>query len=129
MTLLEAISPTSRAILKEANPVVICFRHRYYKLTQDRFTTIRGKAQFKKLKIGQKVTVETPDKTFPAEIKVLELLTVNRLPIAFLKRDAEYPTFTIGQRQDFVDLLNSFRAPAWAQVTLDSELTVIPSKN
>lgn len=103
----------------------ISFKHQYYKLSHPEFTTIRGKAQFKRLKVGQVVPVETPDRSFYAVVTKLELAKVHDLPVAFLKADAEYPGFEFGTRSEFCDLLNSFRAPAWTQVTLDSELTVI----
>ena len=107
---------------------IIKFRHQYYKLALPQFTTIRGKAQFKRLKIGDVQTVETPDGTFKAKIVAMELKRVVQMDIPFLKADAEYPGFVINSRQDFVALLNSFRAPSWTQVSLDSELTVIHLK-
>ena len=103
----------------------ITFRHAYYKLAKDKFTTIRGAAQFKRLKVGQRVPVETPTGNFEAEITALELKRVDAMPLEFLKADAEYPGERITCHQDFVNLLNSFRAPMWTQVTMQSELTVI----
>jgi hypothetical protein len=104
------------------------FRHSYYKLAKAEFTTIRGRGQFKKLKIGNTVWVETPTERFEAMIICLELKRVADMGLAFLKADAEYPGFVIESPMDFVTLLNSFRAPAWTQVTLDSELTIITLK-
>ena len=106
-------------------PEEIKFKHRYYKLAGDQFTTIRGKAQFKKLKVNQVVEVIQPGETFMATIVALELKKVSAMSVEFLKADAEYPGFVINTVSDFVDLLNSFRAPAWTQVTEESELTVI----
>lgn len=103
----------------------IKFRHRYNKLSQPVFTTIRGKAQFKRLKIGQHVDIESPDGNFKAKVLKLELKRVADMDIAFLKADAEYPGFVISDKTDFIKLLNSFRSPAWSQVALDSELTII----
>ena len=106
----------------------ITFRHRYHKLAKPEFTTIRGAAQFKRLKVGRVVRVETPDEDFDATITALDLRRVSDMPVEFLKADAEYPGFVIEDRQSFVNLLNSFRAPAWEQVKMDSELTVITLK-
>ena len=106
----------------------ITFRHRYYKLAKPEFTTIRGAAQMKRLKVGQVHRVETPDEDFDATITELELKRVSDMSVEFLQADAEYPGFIIESRAGFVELLNSFRAPAWTQVTLDSELTVITLK-
>ena len=103
----------------------ITFKHRYHKLASREFTTIRGSAQFKRLHRGDRVEVQTPDETFPCEIMALELKRVADMTVVFLKADAEYPGFEIRDRQDFVDLLNSFRAPMWKQVTMDGELTII----
>ena len=50
------------------------------------------------------------------------------MTIDFLNADASFPGFVISSYFDFVELLNSFRAPAWEQVTLESELTVITLK-
>jgi len=110
-------------------PKPITFRHRYYKLDLARagqpFTTIRGKAQFAQLTVGQHIPIETPDGNFIAVIRDLSLCRVSAMPLAFLKADAEFPGNTISERMHFVRLLNSFRSPTWTQVTLDSELTVI----
>lgn len=103
----------------------IKFRHRYYKLAQPQFTTIRGKAKFKRLKTGDVLTVETPDGNFEAAVAGLELKRVSDMSLEFLKADAEYPGCVISEPRHFVNLLNSFRAPFWAQVTMDSELTII----
>jgi hypothetical protein len=103
----------------------ITFRHRYDKLKLDEFTTIRGAAQFKRLKIGQVVNVETPDGIFCAKITNLQLKTTAEMEFDFLDADTSYPGFRINSRQDFVKLLNSFRAPAWKQVTMDEPLTII----
>jgi len=109
--------------MKPTDPIV--FRHRYHKLAQPEFTTIRGKSQFKRRKVGDRVTIATPDGLFFAEIVALELKRVRDLPLEFLKADAEYPGCVIGRHEHFVNLLNSFRAPAWTRATLDSELTII----
>jgi hypothetical protein len=103
----------------------LTFRHRYYKLAQAEFTTIRGKAQFTRLTVGMEIPVETPAGNFTAVITALELKRVDAMPLEFLKADAEYPGCTISEPIHFVNLLNSFRAPAWARCTLDSELTII----
>jgi hypothetical protein len=106
-------------------PEVISFKHDYHKLAQNIFTTVRGKAYFKRLKIGMQVIVEMPGVSFHATVTNLELRRVNEMPLAFLKADAEYPGFFIHSPEDFVNLLNSFRPPVWAQVELNSELTII----
>lgn len=108
---------------KQSKPIT--FRHRYHKLAKSEFTTIRGRAQFKRLKVGRVVLVETPDGSFNAEITALELRLVQSLTIDFLNDDASHPGCVISSYFDFVNLLNSFRAPMWTQVTLDSELTII----
>lgn len=103
----------------------ITFRHRYYKLAQPEFTTIRGKGKFKSLRVGQTLPVEWPGGECRATVTALELRRVKDMPVAFLKTDAEYAGCVISTHQQFVNLLNSFRAPQWSQVTVDSELTII----
>jgi hypothetical protein len=106
-------------------PEIISFKHGYHKLSRNIFTTIRGKAYFKRLKIGMQVTVKIPGGSFQATVTGLELRRVNEMPLSFLKADAEYLGFIIHSPSDFINLLNSFRPPHWAQVAPDSELTVI----
>src|ERR1700723_3620330 len=101
------------------------FQHRYHKLAEPRFTTIRGKSHFDKLKVGQRVTLETPDGDRPAFIVGLRLRRLRDIPIGFLKADAEYPGCTFVNHDQFACLLNSLRATFHARATLDSELTVI----
>lgn len=103
----------------------IKFRHRYHKLAQPQFTTIRGKAKFKQIKTNDVLEVETPDENFSARVVGLELKRVADMELSFLKLDAEYPGCVISEHRHFVNLLNSFRAPCWAQVTLESELTIL----
>jgi hypothetical protein len=106
----------------------VTFKHRYYKLALDVFTTIRGHAQFKRRKVGQVTPVETLDGNYTAVVMALELCRVCDMTLAFIKADAEFPGCTISRREQFVNLLNSFRAPFWTQVTLESELTIITLK-
>ena len=121
-----------RIKLPPAEPV-FTFRHAYHKLGRPVFTTIRGKGHFKKLKVGQRVLLECPSASSggiwrgqaAALVTGLELRRVRELPLELLKADAEWPGNTIGEHQHFINLLNSFRAPAWDRVTMDSELTVI----
>jgi hypothetical protein len=104
---------------------VIKFKHAYYKLGNATFTTIRGKSYFRRFEPDQLVTVEYPGGMFVARILGLQVCTIESLPVAFLKNDAEYPGFTFSSQQDFCDLLNSFRARFWTQVTPQSEMTII----
>lgn len=110
-------------------PEPFTFRHPYKKLEAawagERFHTVRGKAQFKRRKIGQIVPVETPTGNFDAVIVSLELRRVGDMTLEFLKADAEYPGCTISNNNHFVNLLNSFRSPQWTQVTMTSELCII----
>ena len=103
----------------------IKFRHQYYKLAQNEFTTIRGKGQFKRRKVGDIVKIETPSGDFKAEVVKTALVVVKDISVGFLRADAEYRGFEIHSHDDFIKLLNSFRPPNWTQVTLDSELTVM----
>lgn len=103
----------------------IKFRHKYRKLSADTFTTVRGKSQFTRCQVGGEMLVITPDEKFVAVVEAKTLEKISNMDVAFLKADAEYGDFKINSRQDFVDLLNSFRAPLWTRVTLDSEMTVL----
>lgn len=114
--------------MKSDPPAPLTFRHRYHKLAKPVFSTIRGKARFKKYRIGQTLTCETPDGNFTAVVTALEIKRVKDIPIEFLKADAEFPGCTLSNHTQFANLLNSFRAPFWSQVGPDTEMTVITLK-
>ena len=104
----------------------ISFRHPYNKLLSRRFTTIRGRSWLKR-KAGERVLVLTPDGEFYADVMSVEARRISEMTVDFLKADAEYPGFVIRDRQDFVDLLNSFIPKHWGRppVTVDSEMAVV----
>lgn len=113
----------------------IKFRHRYHKLANKEFTTIRGKAQFKRLRVGQEVLCETPIRdctcptgVFKAKVAKLELERIRAMGDDFLAADASYPGHPVHGREDFIALVNSFRPKHWganAQVGMDTEMTII----
>jgi hypothetical protein len=104
------------------------FGHAYYKLDVNQFTTIRGKSYFKALKIGEQITANYKGKKFQTEIVNLELKPISEIPLEVLKLDAEYPDFVIASYQDFVELINTFRAGFMPKVTLESKMTIITLK-
>ena len=104
---------------------LIPFLHRYHKLSQPVFTTIRGKTWLKKFRVGEVAEVVERHGNFTVTVEAAELRRVRDMPLQFLKDDAEYPGFVIRSAQDFIDLLNSFRAPSWQQVDESSEMTVL----
>ena len=101
------------------------FKHDYYKLGNDKFTTIRGRVQFDKFEKGDIVPIHKQGKIiFYAQIETKQLRTIKSLSLPFLKSDAEYPGFEIKCHHDFVDLLNSFLPSYYTQSTVDSIKTV-----
>jgi hypothetical protein len=103
---------------------IIKFCHQYYKLARHTFTTIRGKSQFRRYRVGDVVTVEAPKGSFKAEITGLKLQKPVDMSLEFIQADAEYPGFTLNSVDEFITLLNSFRAPAWKKASQDEEMTV-----
>lgn len=93
--------------MKETKKKSIKFRHRYYKLTQPEFTTIRGAAQFKRLKVGQVVECDTKDGKFDAVVTGLEHRTIGSMTDEFLSADGSHPGCTVRDREDFARLVNS----------------------
>ena len=105
--------------------ITIPFIKRYHKLLGRQFSTVRGKSWLKKMHAGDRHRCKTPDGEFDVWVRKVEPARLGDLTLEFLKHDAEYPGFIINEKQDFINLLNSFRAPAWQQATLDSEVTVV----
>lgn len=104
----------------------ITFRHRYHKLLNRRFTTVRGKSWLKR-KVGERVEVATPDEVFTADVVSVEPRRIASMTVEFLKEDADHPGFVVSDRPDFVALLNSFIPKHWGRppVTVDSEMAVV----
>ena len=103
----------------------IPFVKRYHKLKLDVFTTIRGKTWMKKFKVGDEADCETPDGTFAVRVEAMDAAKIKDMTLEFLKADAEHKGCTLGCKDDFVNLLNSFRDPRWQQAALDSEMTIL----
>lgn len=103
------------------------FRHRYHKLAQPEFTTIRGAAQFKRLEVGQVVECDTKDGKFDAVVTGLEHRTIGSMTDEFLSADGSHPGCTVRDREDFARLVNSFIPKHWGRpkVTLETYMTVI----
>jgi len=104
----------------------IDFKHNYNKLYRDDFTTIRGKSWFYRLKEKQKIII-TMNKEFfcHAEVQAKTIFKIANIGFEILKADAAYPGFRIRNRQDFIDLINSFRKSWMPQANLYSQVTVI----
>lgn len=86
------------------------FSHPYYKLQQEKFTTIRGRDAFEDYKTGQ--IVEILLQRYPikyAKIWMKEKKKIKDIPTHVLKADCEYEGFVLEKREDFITLLNSFR--------------------
>jgi hypothetical protein len=107
---------------------IIKFRHQYHKLSRPEFTTIRGKSQFQKYRGGEIVVIEAPAGSFKAEVTGVDLQKPAEMPLAFIKADAEYPGFILKSVDEFITLLNSFRAPAWKKASKDEPMAVIHLK-
>lgn len=86
------------------------FAHNYNKLKENEFTTIRGKTNFKKYKAGETVEILLKGKKiFNAEIDHVKKTELADVPFNLLKKDGEFPGFTINERIDFIGLINSLR--------------------
>jgi len=101
------------------------FQHDYYKLEEDRFTTLRGKIKFKDYKVGEGVVIQKNKKFFCyAKLEKKILVPICELSLEFLKKDAEAPGIVINSHQDFVNLINSFNPPFYHQATVNSTKSV-----
>lgn len=103
--------------------MTISFRHNYDKLKQDEFTTIRSKSFAKKLSVGLLVEIQSPKAKFMARVDAVEISTVAEVPLRVLQGDVV--PFKVNTPGEFVTFLNSLRAPAWQQATLESEMAII----
>lgn len=110
--------------------MTINFLHRYHKLDLDEFTTVRGPSWLKSLRPGEKVRITLRNKWLcDALVTSMSMVRVGDMAVEFLNQDAEYQGGKpIASHQDFIDLLNSFRSPAWKQATIDDKLVVIHLK-
>jgi hypothetical protein len=105
---------------------IINFKHYYYKLVNDEFTTIRGKSNFNKYSIGEIVLINKEKKPYcKAIILEKELRRIIDLDFEFLKEDSEYKGFTINNKNDFVDLINGFLPNFYTKSTIYSEKTIL----
>ncbi len=106
--------------------IKINFQHPYYKLDEPEFTTIRGKSWFNKVKNFPDVTLLIKGKLLcQAEITSTIMQNIGNIPLDQLKMDAEYPGYIINSHQDFLTLLNSFRASYMPHAMLESAVTII----
>jgi len=89
---------------------MIRFAHNYYKLENDKFTTIRGVKYLeqKGKKVGDTFKIITPKGEFDCILEKIEYRKICNLPLNMLKNDGEYDGFEIKSHQEFVNLLNSF---------------------
>lgn len=92
--------------------IKIDFKHNYYKLENRYFTTIRGFAWHKKVKMGEIVEITKNGEYFcHAKVEHKILSTIKRTLPNALKVDSEYPGFELRkgkEHEDFISLLNSF---------------------
>lgn len=91
--------------------ILFDFKHPYYKLYRERFTTIRSirYAKQHKIMLGRIGWVSLQGKPLKL-VKVIGMkdMRIIDMPLSLLKEDAEYPGFRIESHLDFVELLNSF---------------------
>lgn len=92
--------------------IKIDFKHNYYKLGNKNFTTIRGVAWDKKVKLEEIVEITKNGEYFcHAKVELKVLSTIKRTLPDALKKDCEYPGFELRkgkEHEDFISLLNSF---------------------
>jgi len=104
----------------------IYFSHDYYKFQYPQFTTIRGKTypDTHKLKPRTLAQIVVLKKVLVLiRVKKIHYKTIRKIPLEILKKDAEYPGFTIQTQSDFVNLINTFRR--FKKATLDSLVSII----
>ncbi|XRP97804.1 hypothetical protein ACO3UB_08395 (plasmid) [Methanocaldococcus sp. 16A] len=104
---------------------VIRFRHDYYKLQEETFTTIRGKRFLRwiDVDVGDVIRIKSPSYDFFARIIDVQYKRICDIPIELLKKDAEFEGFEIKTHEDFVRLINSFTR--WKNTKLTTEKAII----
>lgn len=88
---------------------IINFQHRYYKLDEPQFHTIRSKSNYK---VGDIVDIQINNKSF-CEAQIYQICSgkIKYLPYEFVKKDIEYPGYQTSRetyKPDLIELLNSF---------------------
>lgn len=86
------------------------YSHYYNKLCNDEFTTIRGRSAIGSYEVGQLVENRV-EGACVAKAEILRIVQkrICDIEVSELCDDAAYDGYSIDSRQDFIDLLNSFR--------------------
>lgn len=96
------------------------YSHSYYKLDQNEYTTIRGLDSLDYYEVNQEIkTKRDYEIVHSVIITKIERRPINSLPLRFLKNDCEYPGFEINSKEEFIDLINSFRKNKKAHIVLE----------
>lgn len=97
----------------------------YNKLRSDEYTTIRRKESFNLYQIGDIIEIHINHK-FDHKAKVVhkDLKSINELTLDFLIKDSQFDTFTINDKEDFLNLLNTFYTGERAIRDLDEPLAI-----
>ena len=100
----------------------INFSHKYNKLDDDVFTTIRGRTKINQLKVDEVYDIcIRKERIFTAKIVKLSLRKIKDMPIKLLKKDIA--PMQMKTHQDFIDLLNTFRR--FNKIESENELLTI----
>ena len=87
---------------------IINFSYKYDKLSDNIFTTIRGKTWLKKVNTGETIEITCKHKhLFNAIVDEIRYLPIKSMPLHLLKSDIA--PFKIKTKKDFIEFLNKFR--------------------
>jgi hypothetical protein len=98
------------------------YSHPYYKLDEEEYTTIRGLDSLDDYELNQKIDAKRDYEIYHVAIIIkIESRKISSLSLEFLKKDCEYPGFEINSKQEFIDLINSFRKSKKSHVKLEND--------
>jgi len=98
------------------------YSHPYYKLEEEEYTSVRGLDSLDYYELNQEIDAKRDYEIYhSATIVYIETLKIRFMSLEFLKKDCEYPGFEINSKEEFIDLINSFRKNKKYHVKLEND--------
>lgn len=98
------------------------YTHPYYKIELNEYTSVRGLDSLDYYKLNQKIEAKRDYGIHHSAIIIkIETRKISSLSLNFLKKDCEYPGFEINSKEEFIQVINSFRKNKKTHVKLEND--------
>jgi len=98
------------------------YTHPYYKIELDEYTSVRGLDSLDYYELNQKIEAKRDYGIHHSAIIIrIETRKISSLSLEFLKKDCEYPGFEINSKEEFIQVINSFRKNKKSHVKLEND--------